>query len=273
MTTTQHSVGNTTTFNQHQQGQPHITRSVPKQTMDSNSLQATNSFDSVAEMSQYFPDEQHGNSSLIRHQQGFEGQTYSAATSNRVLPTNINAINAASHVSVAPFPSTLNQHQPIQTPSQRHVRPPNMAHQQGANPSASRPAPTGIPSYESQVEGLSVDQTLVNETLANIQSKLINEDLQDYGETGHDIHLEPIPPIHIQAPQPTLVLQSDYNRLRAELNSRVRPPVVYRYPANANTNNQYQQHTSQHADTQGFQDNFGPTNFGHRYPYAAQSHI
>ena len=124
-----------------------------------------------------------------RHQQGFEGQTYSAATSNRVLPTNINAINAASHVSVAPFPSTLNQHQPIQTPSQRHVRPPNMAHQQGAHPSASRPAPTGIPSYESQVEGLSVDQTLVNETLANIQSKLINEDLQDYGETGHDIHL------------------------------------------------------------------------------------
>lgn len=36
--------------------------------------------------------------------------------------------------------------------------------------------------------------------------------------------LEPIPPIHIQAPQPTLVLQTDYARLRAELNSQVRPP-------------------------------------------------
>lgn len=46
-------------------------------------------------------------------------------------------------------------------------------------------------------------------------------------DNNHDcssFYLEPIQPIHIQAPQPTLVLQSDYNRLRAELNSRVRPP-------------------------------------------------
>ena len=43
-------------------------------------------------------------------------------------------------------------------------------------------------------------------------------------EFSHIQSLEPLPPIHIQAPQPTLVLQSDLGRLRAELNSRVRPP-------------------------------------------------
>lgn len=36
--------------------------------------------------------------------------------------------------------------------------------------------------------------------------------------------LEPLPPIFIRAPQPTVILRSDLNRLRAELNSRVRPP-------------------------------------------------
>ena len=36
--------------------------------------------------------------------------------------------------------------------------------------------------------------------------------------------LEPLPPIYIRAPQPTVILRSDLQRLRAELNSRVRPP-------------------------------------------------
>ena len=35
--------------------------------------------------------------------------------------------------------------------------------------------------------------------------------------------LEPLPPIYIQAPQPTIILRSDMHRLRAELNSTVRP--------------------------------------------------
>lgn len=36
--------------------------------------------------------------------------------------------------------------------------------------------------------------------------------------------LEPLSPIYIRAPQPTIILQSDLRRLRAELGNRVRPP-------------------------------------------------
>ena len=62
-----------------------------------------------------------------RHPQVFQGQPHSAATSNQILPTNINA----AHVSVAPLPPTVNQRQPIAaTAARTPVRPPQMAHQQ-----------------------------------------------------------------------------------------------------------------------------------------------
>jgi hypothetical protein len=55
-----------------------------------------------------------------------------------------------------------------QQQSQRPVRPP------GQQP------PTGIPSYSSQIEGLSVSQAVVNDVLVDLQSKVINEALQQY---------------------------------------------------------------------------------------------
>lgn len=50
-------------------------------------------------------------------------------------------------------------------------------------PSAPRPPPTGIPSHASQVEGLSVSETLVNDVLVNLQTKMINETVSDHGES------------------------------------------------------------------------------------------
>ncbi len=210
-----------------------------------------------------------------RHQQEVEGQAQSAATSNTVVTTNIDTVNAGPYISVSAPTAVQHSSQP--------VIPPFMAQQQQSVRSPGQPQPlSGIPSYPSQIEGLSVSQAVVNDVLIDLQTKVLNETLQQYqNETSSatvlgktfffqrhiyiNIHfLEPLAPIYIRAPQPTIILQSDLHRLRAELNSRVRPPgkkkkkviisilihtciffsliVVYRHPAGAN---QFQQHRFQ----------------------------
>jgi hypothetical protein len=212
-----------------------------------------------------------------RHQQGVQGQLQSTATSNTVVTSNINTVNAGPYIPVSAPAAVQQLSQPVRAPfmaqqqqqQQRPVRPPG-------------PTLSGIPSYSSQIEGLSVSQAVVNDVLIDLQTKVLNETLQQYqNETSSatvlgktfffqrhiyiNIHfLEPLAPIYIRAPQPTIILQSDLHRLRAELNSRVRPPgkkkkkviisilihtciffsliVVYRHPAGAN---QFQQHRFQ----------------------------
>jgi hypothetical protein len=46
-------------------------------------------------------------------------------------------------------------------------------------PAAPKP-PSGIPGYSSQVEGLSVSQTVVNDVIIDLQSKILNETQQQY---------------------------------------------------------------------------------------------
>jgi hypothetical protein len=112
-----------------------------------------------------------------RHQQEIEGQAQSTATSNTVVTTNINTVNAGPYIPVS-APTTVQQlPQPVRAPfmaqqqqqQQRPVRPPGQPQ-----------VPPGIPSYSSQIEGLSVSQAVINDVLVDLQSKVINETLQQY---------------------------------------------------------------------------------------------
>jgi hypothetical protein len=199
------------------------------------SFHSVSSINSSAEMSKYFPDAQTPSLLPVSHQHEVKGQAQSTASSNTAAKTNPHSVNAATHVP-APASTTVQQlPQPVIAP--------HMAQQRPVRPSGPSQLPSGIPSHSSQIEGLSVSQAVVNDVLVDLQTKVINETLQQYHEDASSgNYLEPLSPVYIQAPQPTIVLRSDLHRLRAELGNRVRPPVVYRHPAGAN---QFQQHQFQ----------------------------
>ncbi|CAF4221223.1 unnamed protein product, partial [Rotaria sp. Silwood2] len=117
-----------------------------------------------------------------------------------------------------------------------------MAQQQiPVRPSGPSQTLSGVPSHISQIQGLSVSQAVVNDVLVDLQTKVINQTLQQYhGEGLSGDYLEPLAPIYIRAPQPTIILRSDLHRLRAELGNRVRPQVIYGYPAGASQQNLFQ---------------------------------
>jgi hypothetical protein len=137
------------------------------------SFHSVSSVDSSAEMAKYFPDAQTPILSAYRHPQEVEGQLQSTATSNTVVTTNINTVNAGPYIPVSAPTAVQHLSQPVRAPfmpqqqQQRPVRPPGQP-------------PTGIPSYSSQIEGLSVSQAVVNDVLVDLQSKVINESLQQY---------------------------------------------------------------------------------------------
>jgi hypothetical protein len=108
-----------------------------------------------------------------RHQQEVEGQTQSTTTSNTVVTSNTNTVNAGPYAPI----STPYAGQRLPQP----IRAPFMAQQQRPmRPSGPPRFPPGIPSYSSQIEGLSVSQAVVNDVLVDLQSKVINESLQQY---------------------------------------------------------------------------------------------
>ena len=112
-----------------------------------------------------------------RHQLEVGGQAQSATISTTRTTRTTNTVNAGPYIPVFGPPAAQRLPQPIRTPfmaqqqqqQQRPVRPPG----------PSQPPP-GIPSYTSQVEGLSVSQAVVNDVLVDLQSKVINETLQQY---------------------------------------------------------------------------------------------
>lgn len=196
-----------------------------------DSVQPNSSFHSIssggsaAEMAQYFPHTQTSNPSSFGLQQPAQGQTQSTTASNTAVTTNLNTFNAGPYIPVAAPNAVQQLVQPTRTSA--------MAQQQ--RPTGQPQRPQGIPGYSSHIEGLSVSQAVVNDVLVDLQTKVLNETFQQHqDEQSSGTFLEPLPPIYIRAPQPTVILQSDLSRLRAELNSRVRPPVVYRHPANVN---------------------------------------
>lgn len=111
-----------------------------------------------------------------RHQQEVEGQAQSTAASTTAVTSNINTVNAGPYIPVS-APSAVQQFpQPVRAPfmaqqqqQQRPIRPPGPPQ-----------LPPGIPSYSSQIEGLSVSQALVNDVLIDLQTKVLNETLEQY---------------------------------------------------------------------------------------------
>ncbi len=127
-----------------------------------------------------------------RHQQEVGGQSQSTAVSNAIVTTTANTFNAGPYIPVSS--ST-----PVQRLSQP-IRAPFMAQQQWpVRPPGQTQLPSGIPSYSSQIEGLSVSQTVVNDVLVDLQSKMINETVQQYqeGSSGGDVFGKNFFQIHI----------------------------------------------------------------------------
>ncbi|CAF3677041.1 unnamed protein product [Rotaria sordida] len=245
---------NRTVFTEHQQqltptqsiaSVPKIVYSTPT-TQRLGGIQTTNSFhsissmDSSAEMAKYFPEASTPISLPLRPQQQVEGQPQSVVTVNTVTSANTTTVDAGSYTPT--FVPTAAQvlSQPVggvPLMAQQQLQ----QQQQPIRPPGPPQVTPGILSFPSQIEGLSVSQAVVNDVLVDLQTKVINQTLQQYhGETSSDSYLEPLAPIYIRAPQPTIILQSDLHRLRAELGNRVRPPGVYRHPTGAFQQNRYQ---------------------------------
>jgi hypothetical protein len=75
---------------------------------------------------------------------------------------------------------------------QQPIRAPFMAQQQPrpVRPPGQPQPQLGIPSYSSQIEGLSVSQAVVNDVLVDLQSKVLNETVQQYqNEASSETHL------------------------------------------------------------------------------------
>ena len=108
-----------------------------------------------------------------RYQQEVEGQTQSTAAWSTRSSANTNTIHAGSYIPASAPQTVQGLSQPVKAPS--------MAQQQRQNQLSDQPQlRSGIPSYPSQIEGLSVSQAAVNDVLVDLQSKVINETIQQY---------------------------------------------------------------------------------------------
>ncbi|CAF0803437.1 unnamed protein product [Adineta steineri] len=241
---------------------PKAVYNVPANQTSGGGVQSTGSFHSVAsldaaaEMAKYFPDARTPSLSPSRHQLEVGGQAQSTAVSHTRTTTTTNTVNAGPHFPEFSPSGTQQLPQSVRASfmaeQQRPIRQPGPPGPTG--PPGPSQLPAGIPSFPSQIEGLSVSQAVVNDVLVDLQTKVINETMQQYQEGSTDgPFFEPLPPIYIEAPQPTIILRSDINRLRAELNNSVRPQVVYRHPSDGNQFQQQQQHQQQ--QQQHFQQN------------------
>ncbi|CAF1187233.1 unnamed protein product [Adineta steineri] len=204
---------------------------------NSSGVQATGSFhsvssiDSSAEMARYFPDPQTPTLAPLRYNPLSGSQQLQTTATSSTLNNNTGPY--------APLPVPTVAQPPVR---QQQIRAPvHMPQQRSTQGPAAPQLPPGIPSYSSQIEGLSVSQAIVNDVIVDLQSKVINETQQQYNnESANGSFLETLSPIYIRAPNPTIILRSDLHRLRAQLAAR--PPTVVR-PAGGM--NQLQQNTFQ----------------------------
>jgi len=182
-----------------------------------SSFHSVSSMDSSAEMAKYFPDAQTPSlSPFSRQQQDDE----SHQTQSEITSTQSAAINNAGPYATVPAPAAVQPQLP--QPARAAVVVPQQ--QQAVQAPVAPQLPAGIPGYASQIEGLSVSQTIVNDVIIDLQTKVINETQQQYyDEFSSGNHLEPLHPIYIRAPNPSIILRSDLHRLRAQLNAR--PPA------------------------------------------------
>ncbi|CAF4778812.1 unnamed protein product, partial [Rotaria sp. Silwood1] len=205
-----------------------------------NSFHSISSMDSAVEMSKYFPEPPTPSLLPIRHQQQAEGQAQLASTLNTATSANTNIVNAGSYTPASVPTAVQRLPQPVEgVPPMAQQQ--QQQQQRPVQPSGPPQFLSGIPSHPSQIQGLSVSQAVVNDVIVDLQRKVIDETLQQYhGEALSGDYLEPLAPIYLHAPQPTIILRSDLHRLRAELGNRVRPPVIYGQPAGTFQQNLFQ---------------------------------
>ncbi|CAF3348361.1 unnamed protein product [Rotaria sp. Silwood1] len=190
-----------------------------------NSFHSISSMDSAVEMSKYFPEPPTPSLLPIRHQQQAEGQAQLASTLNTATSANTNIVNAGSYTPASVPTAVQRLPQPVEGVPSMAQQQQQQQQQRPVQPSGPPQFLSGIPSHPSQIQGLSVSQAVVNDVIVDLQRKVIDETLQQYhGEALSGDYLEPLAPIYLHAPQPTIILRSDLHRLRAELGNRVRPP-------------------------------------------------
>ncbi|CAF4786898.1 unnamed protein product, partial [Rotaria sp. Silwood1] len=206
-----------------------------------NSFHSISSMDSAVEMSKYFPEPPTPSLLPIRHQQQAEGQAQLASTLNTATSANTNIVNAGSYTPASVPTAVQRLPQPVEGVPSMAQQQQQQQQQRPVQPSGPPQFLSGIPSHPSQIQGLSVSQAVVNDVIVDLQRKVIDETLQQYhGEALSGDYLEPLAPIYLHAPQPTIILRSDLHRLRAELGNRVRPPVIYGQPAGTFQQNLFQ---------------------------------
>lgn len=117
------------------------------------------------------------------HQDDDDQQTQSVATTTTAF-TNTNTVASGPYINV-PGPHVVQQQQQYQN-YQSAQAPAIIPQPQQVVHSANPQLPSGIPSYSSQIEGISVSQTVVNDVLIDLQTKVINDTQQQYQNDSSD---------------------------------------------------------------------------------------
>lgn len=128
-----------------------INRSTEGGVQATSSFHSVSSIDSSAEMAKYFPDARTPDFQQFHQQESDDQRTQSTNQSyvNATGPYRPVAVAATATVAM-PQVSVATQFQPAQ-------------------------AQPGHPGFPTEVEGLSISQTLVNDVIVDLQSKVINE--------------------------------------------------------------------------------------------------
>lgn len=116
-------------------------------------------------------------SRLIRHHQDEEEEH--AQSTPATAATNITSVSAAATYATVPALPRTAATSNVSSVAAPRIAPPTV--QRPQVPPMVRPQPPpGIPSYSSQIEGLTISQALVNDVIVDLQSKVINESQQQY---------------------------------------------------------------------------------------------
>ncbi|CAF0857916.1 unnamed protein product [Rotaria sordida] len=188
---------------------PNLNKSAPIQT--TVSLHSFSSIDSSAEMAKYFPDAQTPSLSPFRHHQEDSNQQIQSTVTTMTHAITDNSTIKSGPYAIPSAPITVQQSlaQPI--------RPSTVVEHSVQTPVETKVL-SGIPSYSSQIEGLSIPQAIVNDVIVDLQTKVLNESQQQYySDSSTQNYYESLFPIYIRSPNPTIILRSDLPRLRHTL--------------------------------------------------------
>jgi hypothetical protein len=118
-------------------------------------------------------------SPFVRHHQEEDGHAQSTPAT---ATTNVTSVSTAAYATV-PAPraaATTSNVTSVDAGPYGSVAAPAAVQRPMVPPSVKPQLPPGIPSYSTQMQGLSISQALVNDVIVDLQSKVINESQQQY---------------------------------------------------------------------------------------------